>query len=134
MNLKRDNVLRSIDKNMRRILIVGMVWLFAASCGDDGSPQQPLMDQESFTQLLLEVRLVEGMYSIHYRNIDQQEGQLADYFKVVFVKYGVTREQFEQSYKAYSADGNAILEIEKEVGERLSKMQAENQQQILKDK
>lgn len=110
-----------------------MLTLFTA-CGGDSTKSKATIDEETFTQLLLDVRLVEGMYSIHYRNIDQEEGQLSDYFKVVFVKYGVTRADFEESYKAYSDQGDKIISIEKEVLERLSKMQAENQEELMKAK
>jgi len=116
---------------MRQVLYAFLIVIVFASCGSEDNKPKATIDQETFTQLLVDVRLVEGMYSIHYRNIDQEEGQLADYFKVVFVKYGVTRQQFEDSYRAYSDDGDKIVLIEKEVGERLSKMQAENQEQIL---
>jgi hypothetical protein len=111
---------------MRKISLVFLGLLFFLSCAEKGQNVQPSIEKERFTQLLLDIRLVEAMYSVNYRTIDENEKQLDPYFLAVFKKHQTTREAFAQSYEAYLRDGEVLLEIEKEVGERLAKMQAES--------
>jgi hypothetical protein len=110
---------------MKKIIVLLFVVLFTSACSDAGPTNAPTIEREKFTQLLLDIRLVEAMYSVNYRIIDENDGELAPYFLTVFKKHGVSREAFAQSYEAYLREAETLLAIEKEVGERLAKMQAE---------
>lgn len=110
---------------MKKSILLLFAFLFLMACSNKGEVNAPSIDRETFTQLLLDIRLVEAMYSVNYRTIDENEGQLDPYFLTVFKKHNTTREEFAQSYEAYLREAETLLAIEKEVGERLAKMQAE---------
>lgn len=111
---------------MKKSIVLLFAFLLLMACSNKGEVNTPSIDRETFTQLLLDIRLVEAMYSVNYRTIDENDGELAPYFLSVFKKHGVSREAFAQSYEAYLREAETLLAIEKEVGERLAKMQAES--------
>jgi len=86
-------------------------------------PDPAPIEEAQFIDLLADVRLLEGTYSVMYGEMDRNE--LASFYIQVFTKYGVTDEEFRQSMLHYHTDPDRMVVIEEAVLERLSKMMAD---------
>jgi len=105
---------------MKGQLIVWCIVLLGCSSTE---PASAPIEQGKFIDLLADVRLLEGTYSVMYGEMDRNE--LASYYVQVFTKYGVTDEEFRESMLHYHTDPDRMVIIEEAVLERLSKMMAD---------
>lgn len=99
--------------------------LISQSACDHGSsvnvPKAPLTE-EKFVEVLEDVRLLEGAYTVRYQRVDSTAGLMDVYYNQVFEKHQVTREEFELSYTSFSLDVPVMERIEDSVIHRLERM------------
>jgi hypothetical protein len=108
---------------MKRIFYI--VFLVLASCGGASEEELPPMPEEQFVALLTDIRLLEGTYSVKFRDVTRDE--LAAYYIQVFQKHGVTEEEYTHSLMIYHRDPEHMMAMEEEVLRRLSVMLAGDQ-------
>ncbi len=96
------------------------------ACNRSGSdaPGIEVIQEEKFMDVLVQVRLLEAAYSVKFEKVDSTAG-IAAYYKNLFQQQGMTKAQFEASYKYYAAKKDKMVEIEEKVLERLSIMNTE---------
>jgi len=110
------------NRQLCTILIIG--------CGEKkGVPPANLIPEDKMISLLTDIRLLEGAYSLNYRQVDTSEYKIESYYQKIFKDYNVSKEQFKTSYSFYSTQENKMPAIENAVIERLSEIQAKQEAQ-----
>lgn len=89
-----------------------------ASCAVPMIEEDAPIDEETFSDLLADIRLVEGMYSLHYGTISRD--QLASMYIQVFFRHGTTQDDFKKSMLIYQTNPDRMMQIEEAVLARLS--------------
>ena len=95
------------------------------SCSGSGKQETPvhILPETRFTNLLTDVRLLEGAYTIDHQQLDSSNVSVGSYYDILLTRYAVTREQFLESYSFYATNPEAMLRIETKVSEKLDSMQ-----------
>lgn len=84
-------------------------------------PSAPL-EEDKFAEVLQDVRLLEGSYTVRYQRVDSTAGLMDVYYDQVFKKHNVSRDDFELSYTAYSLNVPVMERIEDTVIHRLERL------------
>lgn len=114
----------------KSFLIIASCILFITGCGEEkGVPPANLISEDKMIVLLTDIRLLEGAYSLNYRQVDTSEYKIESYYRKVFKDWNVTKEQFKTSYSFYATQENKMPAIENAVIERLSEIQAKQEAQ-----
>jgi hypothetical protein len=102
-----------------------LIVLFTQACSGSGKQETPahIMPETRFTNLLSEVRLLEGVYTIDHQQIDNSNVSVGSYYDLLLTRYEVTREQFLESYSFYASNPEVMLRIETKVSEKLDSIQ-----------
>ena len=106
---------------------ITMMWSCTQS---ESKPPAQLIPEEKFVDLLTDVRLLEASYGVRVGRPDTIGKYMDTYYKMLFDKHGVVKEQFTQSYAYYLADHERMLLMEDKVLEKLTLLQAENDKKI----
>lgn len=102
-----------------------IIALFVSACASKKeSPPKDLISENEMINLLVDIRLLEGAYSVKYREIDTSDFKIGSYYKKLFSEHGLTSEQFASSYTYYSKQDGKMPELENKVIEKLSETQA----------
>lgn len=107
---------------MRNLIYIALV-TFCVACADANrsNHEEAVLDQERFTALLLDVRLLEASYATHYARVDSAQA-LSGYYLKLFEKHQTTKDQFMRSYDHYASKQSELKVIEDSVVARLSRM------------
>ncbi len=109
---------------MIRVLTIScFVWISACS-PKKATPPTDLIPEHKMINLLVDIRLLEGAYSVKYREVDTSDFKIEAYYRKLFQDGDYTLEQFTKSYSYYSQQDGKMPEIENVVMERLSEIQA----------
>ena len=103
------------------IYIALMSCMLACADSSPSLPESAVLDQEKFTRVLLDVRLLEASYATHYARVDSAQA-LSGYYLKLFEKHEITKDQFMQSYDYYASKQSELKVIEDSVVARLSRM------------
>ncbi|MFN6378718.1 MAG: DUF4296 domain-containing protein [Flavobacteriales bacterium] len=103
------------------IFIFGILTILACSNGQK-KKRVASIEKNKFMDVMVDVRLLEGTYTIRYQRIDSTNGLMNAYYDQVFNKHQVSRKDFEDSYVAYSLDSKQMIEIEDSVLARLQRI------------
>jgi hypothetical protein len=102
-----------------RVLVLSLLVLFAA-CSTGDAPPAELLDRERFKMLLLEAQLIEARVN-HELVVEHSSAVPTQrYYDELFEKEGVTREQFESTFRYYSARPEEMKLIYEEIVTELS--------------
>jgi len=104
-------------------LIIGLLG-FTNCNSKKVAPPPNLIPEDQMINLLIDIRSLEGAYSVKYREVDTSKQKIGTYYQSIFQEQGVTTEQFISSYSYYT-QGEKMLGIENSVMEALSQVQAE---------
>lgn len=112
---------------MKKLVLYGsfLIVLFSDACSGNGQQKTPehIMPEPRFTNLLTDVRLLEGAYTIDHQQIDSSNVAVGSYYDLLLTRYEVTREQFLDSYSFYASNPEVMLRIETKVSEKLDSIQ-----------
>jgi Domain of unknown function (DUF4296) len=107
---------------MRRICVIALLaGLMSCSEAPTSKQKSAVLDNEKFTDVLVDVRLLEASYATHYARVDSAQA-LAGYYERLFQKHETTEEQFMESYRHYAARQADMRVIEDSVVARLTRM------------
>jgi Domain of unknown function (DUF4296) len=104
------------------LIIIAVLGLFISSCGKKTAVQEPTIAEDKFVDVLTDVRLLEGYYSIKFQSVDSQAGKLSSYYQHLFDRHGITQQQFEENYRIYFMDFDRMNRIEDSVMAHLDRM------------
>ncbi|HEY8404129.1 MAG TPA: DUF4296 domain-containing protein [Flavobacteriales bacterium] len=107
---------------IRVAFFIAIACLCACKPGDP-KPTKPVLTEEQLINLMVDIRLLEGAYSYHYRAIDTSEVKLKDYYQQIFEKHGTSAQQFQDSYNFYASQDGKLPELESAIMEKLEYMQ-----------
>lgn len=107
---------------MRIFFVIIGIFTFVACAGSQKKKRVAPIEKNKFMDVMVDVRLLEGTYTIRYQRIDSTNGLMNAYYDQVFNKHQVTRKDFEDSYVAYSLDSKQMIEIEDSVLARLQRI------------
>ena len=113
---------------MKKIPFIILMFLMIVSCGPDivmDKQGENVLDREKFTELMVDVQVLEAAYSIHFQRADTSRKQMAAYYAQVLELHNVTQEQFKSSIQWYALHPELMEEIYSDVGERLSRKKAD---------
>lgn len=114
---------------MIRIVSYSVVVLALAivleACGGTANEAVPahILSENTFTNLLTDVRLLEGAYSIEHQRVDSSTHAVGAYYNLLLERYQLSREQYLESYTYYASHPELMLRIETKVSEKLDSMQ-----------
>ena len=112
---------------MKRVVYFSLIILVLVleACSGSGKDVVPahILPETRFSNLLTDVRLLEGAYSIDNQRIDSSSNTIGFYYDLVFKRYELTREQYLESYAYYAARPDVMLRIETKVSEKLDSIQ-----------
>ncbi len=102
---------------MRTAIFLFTLFLFIA-CGEEKTYSSTVIPQEKFVDVLADVRLLEGLNSFRYKEIDRQKW--SSYYEQVFQRHGVTKEEFTSTFMYYSTHPEELIPVEEAVTARLN--------------
>ena len=107
------------------VLCCVVLSLIMEACGGSSKQEIPahILPESRFTNLLTDVRLLEGAYAIDHQRIDSSNVTVSSYYDLLLKRYALSREQYLESYAYYAANPEAMLRIETKVSEKLDSMQ-----------
>ena len=109
------------------ILLMSLAW----SCTPPvKSAPQDLIADDKFVDVLTDVRLLEAAYGARVGRPDTIGKYMDTYYKMVFDKHGIQKDQFFSSYEYYLSQHEKMLLMEDKVLEKLTLLQAENDKRI----
>jgi hypothetical protein len=112
---------------MNRVVYLSLIALAVVleACGGSGKEVVPanILPETRFSNVLTDVRLLEGAYSIDNQRIDSSSYTVGFYYDLLFKRYELTREQYLESYAYYAAHPDVMLRIETKVSEKLDSLQ-----------
>jgi hypothetical protein len=111
---------------MKRIALLLLLTAYLYAC-QSGKPQSQaaVLSEEQMVDLMVDIRLLEGAYSYHYRTIDSSSVKIKDYYQQVFERHGTSVEQYQDSYNFYALQDGKLPELEAAIMEKLEYMQAQ---------
>ncbi len=107
-----------------KVLLIILTGCLAACTNPPHQPPQHVLSEDTLIQIIMDIRLLEGAYSLEYKQVDTSSHKIESYYSLLFSKYGINRQQFEDSYLYYSTQPGKLAEIESEVMNKLSEKQA----------
>ncbi|MFN5295721.1 MAG: DUF4296 domain-containing protein [Flavobacteriales bacterium] len=106
--------------------IVALLQLFSAceSAQHDSAPAG-LISEEKYSDVLTDIRLLEGVYAGDFQRVDTSEYAIGTYYEQLFAKHGIQRAGYLESTDYYARHPEIMLRIETEVSRKLELMSAE---------
>ena len=112
---------------MKKLVVFSCVLItfVMEACTGNGKQEIPahIIPETRFTNLLTDVRLLEGAYAIDHQHIDSSNATVSSYYDLLLKRYELSREQYLESYTYYAANPEVMLRIETKVSEKLDSMQ-----------
>lgn len=110
-----------------RVIWIAIVILFMSCDGKPdiyAVPEEPadLLSQEKFTQVLMEMQLLEATLKLKLIRKNDIQERIPGYFEEVFEKFEVTEEQFRSSLAFYNGQPLKTTEIYDSIEQRLVRM------------
>lgn len=108
---------------LRLIILLTFIILFVA-CDNNKQEQtklenQNILSKERFTELMLDVQLVEGHLNVNRVNQVFLMDSSKNYYKEVFNRYAISFEDYKENIKYYTARPLVLEEVYKKVEEKL---------------
>lgn len=110
--------------------------ILLASCGGDKEVEIPdgLIDPNTFTAIMIDVQLTEGMSTQkNYVRNNSSKQQAVDPYAPIFKKHGVNAEEFRRTYDFYSQNPRKMEVIYEQVLDSLNKLDVEIKQKYTQD-
>lgn len=110
---------------MKKFLILGFLCLFLVKCVEkDGPPPENILDQHTFTAVMIDVQLAEGKDTQKsYVTRDKKE-KVVDLYPTIFEKHKVDPEVFLVTYDYYISHPGKMEKVYEQVLDSLSKLDA----------
>lgn len=116
---------RALKQPLAMLCLYFFVAVLPSACGEKKMDKTvDLIAPDRFAEVLADVRLLEGSYSLKVSKPDTMKLKVASYYEQIFAKHSITRDQFFDSYQYYLHDGKEITAIEDSVMNKLVKMEA----------
>lgn len=100
---------------MKKTLLIALVF---CACKGANKPYDKPCDEEKMIQMLLDIRLLEGMYSADQTLVDSSGGISAQYH-FILQKHQISKEEFLSCYADMSRNVEDIKRIEDSVRVKL---------------
>lgn len=112
-----------INRIVLFLLFIPQCGILLNSCGSGKGDAEgiPPLDEIRFVNVLTDVRLLEGTYTLKYQRMDSAGDILDIYYKQIWEKHGIKQSDFEQSYVLYAKDAAKMESLEDSVLHRLEK-------------
>ncbi len=117
---------------MRIIVLIGILAVLFSCNESKSSKALEAMPKDKFIEVLTDVRLLEGAYTVKYQSIDSSAGALQEYYAQVFQKHQISRKQFEDAFVMYQLEPKLMEEAEDSVLQRLQRMSEETSENLQK--
>jgi Domain of unknown function (DUF4296) len=111
------------------LVLLATSFIFSCSSSTTSAPEN-LIPGDKFVDVLTDVRLLEASYGTRVGRPDTIGKYMDTYYKMLFDKHGVVKDQFYSSYEYYLKDHENMLLMEDKVLEKLTLLQAENDKRI----
>lgn len=106
-----------------KVLVISFIALSFFACHQSSKKRdEPPLSEEVFASALVDVRILEGSYTVRYQRIDSTFGLMDTYYKQVFEKHKISQNDFEKSYTLYSLNVPVMERIEDTVIHRLERI------------
>lgn len=96
---------------MKKLLLIPAFTLFACSGEEAQLPPPGLIPAEKIIPLIVDLQVLESHYEGAYQHPQLFKDALDSSSQLLFTEYGVTKQQFDQSYSYYARDITAIYSI-----------------------
>lgn len=122
--LKHRQHFRMFQIHKKILFLLACVALF--SCTDVEKVVIPpdILSEEKMAKIMKDLSLLEASLSVHVASIDKTTAANSRVKMNIYVRNGITQEEFAKSYKFYADNPEAMNEMYQIVLNELSKMQA----------
>lgn len=109
------------------LLIIPITLLFSCANtteNEEGSVSEQHLSVEKFTDLLLDVQLIEGHLNVNRVNQVFVMDSAKNYYKEIFNRHGITLEDYKENMRYYTARPAVLEKVYQDVEERLVAQEA----------
>ncbi|MFM9006302.1 MAG: DUF4296 domain-containing protein [Flavobacteriales bacterium] len=93
------------------ILFLVLMLVFSCESGSEEAKPAGLLSEEKMTDVLVDVRLLEGAYSGDFQRVDSSQYTIDSYYEQLFAKHQITRTVFLESSEYYALHPEVLLRI-----------------------
>jgi hypothetical protein len=108
--------------------IVALLQLVSCESAKQDAAPAGLISEEKYSDVLTDIRLLEGIYAGDFQRVDTSEYSIGEYYEQLFVKHGIQRAGYVESTDYYARHPEIMQRIETEVSRKLELMSAEASQ------
>ncbi|MDF2437391.1 MAG: hypothetical protein K0Q95_1767 [Bacteroidota bacterium] len=110
---------------MQKKLLFLLSCFLTFSCTDPEEVVVPedILKEEKMAQIFTDLSILEASMNVHVESIDPKTDKSAQQINI-YAKHGITKEQFEESYRFYTENPEKMNEVYQLVLNDLSKLQA----------
>jgi len=117
------------------IFLIFSLVLMGCAGNEDVEIPEDLIDSNTFTAIMIDVQLSEGMSTQknYVRNNSAKDQAVTDPYAPIFKKHGVSAEDFKRTYDFYSHNPRRMEVIYEQVLDSLNKLDVEIKQKFTRD-
>ena len=110
---------------MRIPLLLLLLTLIIISCNDKKDDNPNVLSREQIVDILADIQLVEAKLSFEKRSLTDLDELSERYYESLFLKYNISKEQFDESLHFYENNTEALNDIYTDVITKLNKIQGD---------
>lgn len=118
-----------MKKTLHFVLTSIVILLLASACGRKKEPvPEDLLDRATFTSLMLDIQLAEGLKSQYSRNKSFSTYHSREVYDEIFSRHNIAEGDFQKTYSWYQGRPDLMEKIYEQVLDSLSTLEAEIKQ------
>lgn len=117
-------------KLMLYLTVASLPTLIFVRCSEPHKKPTDLIDADKMANVLVDVRVLEGLYGIRVNRMDTMRQHIPASYDVILQKHGITRDQFKTSYDYYLTHSAEMIVMEDTILARLVRKQEQLEQSL----
>jgi hypothetical protein len=120
---KPEKQAKSIRMQKKLLFLLSCFLTFSCTDPEEVVVPEDILKEEKMAQIFTDLSILEASMNVHVESIDPKTDKSAQQINI-YAKHGITKEQFEESYRFYTENPEKMNEVYQLVLNDLSKLQA----------